>query len=97
MPPDHAPGPDGFNGFFFKKCSHLIKDDFYRLCDCFYTSNINLECINGSFIVLIPKRDNPQTPNDFRLISLHNLSLKLITKLLANRLQKVILSVVHAN
>jgi hypothetical protein len=97
MPPDHALGPDGFNGFFFKKCWHQIKDDFYRLCDCFYSGNINLECINGSFIVLIPKRDNPQTPNDFRSISLLNLSLKLITKLLANRLQKVILSVVHAN
>lgn len=24
MPLDHAPSPDGFNGFFMKKCSHII-------------------------------------------------------------------------
>jgi hypothetical protein len=95
--PDHAPGPDGFNGFFYKKCWHLIKDDFYRLCDCFYSGNINLEGINGSYIALIPKKDKPQTANDFRPISLLILSLKLLTKLLANRLQKVILFVIHAN
>jgi hypothetical protein len=55
MPPNHEQGPDGFNGFFFKKCWHLLKDDFYRLCDCFHFGNINLECINGSYIILIPK------------------------------------------
>jgi hypothetical protein len=46
---------------------------------------------------LITKKDNPQTANDFRPISLLNLSLKLLTKLLANRLQKFIHSVIHAN
>jgi hypothetical protein len=97
MPPDHRPGPDGFNGVFFKKCWHIISDDFYRLYECFYSGNINLECINGSYIVLITKKDNPQTANDFRPISLLNLSLKLLTKLLANRLQKFIHSVIHAN
>lgn len=35
--------------------------------------------------------------NDFRPISLLNYSFKLLTKLLANRLQSVILSVVHTN
>lgn len=48
-------------------------------------------------MVLIPKKDNPHITNDFRPISLLNLSLKLLTKLLANRLQKVILSVIHVN
>jgi hypothetical protein len=97
MPPDHTPGPDGFNGFFFKQCWHLISDDFYRFCECFYSGNINLECINGSIIAPIPKINNPQTASDFRPISLLNLSLKLLTKLLADRLQKFILSVIHAN
>jgi hypothetical protein len=58
---------------------------------------LNLESINGSLITLIPKKDNPRTVNDFRLISLLNYSLKFLTKLLANRLQAVILNVVHAN
>ena len=29
MPVDTAPGPDGFNGMFFKKCWHIIKEDIY--------------------------------------------------------------------
>jgi len=31
LPNYHASGPDGFNGLFIKKCSHIIKDDFFRL------------------------------------------------------------------
>nr|AAK52538.1 Putative non-LTR retroelement reverse transcriptase [Oryza sativa Japonica Group]AAP51866.1 retrotransposon protein, putative, unclassified [Oryza sativa Japonica Group] len=27
---DKAPGPDGFNGFFLKKCWQIISQDFYR-------------------------------------------------------------------
>jgi hypothetical protein len=45
-----------------------------------------MECINNSFIALIPKKDNPLLVNDFRPISLLNYSLKLLTKLVANRL-----------
>ena len=29
MPVDKAPGPDAFNGMFFKKCWHIIKEDIY--------------------------------------------------------------------
>ena len=39
----------------------------------------------------------PEGPEDFRPISLTNTCLKLLTKLLANRLQKVILQCIHKN
>lgn len=55
-----------------------------------------MECINSS-ITLVPKVDNPETINDFRPISLLNISLKIITKILADRLQSVILKLVHKN
>lgn len=31
MPNDKAPGPDGFNGLFLKKCWQFIRGDFYLL------------------------------------------------------------------
>lgn len=97
MASDHAPGSDGFNGCFMNKCWHIISGEFYKLCDDFYNFLADLECINGSYITLVPKKDSPLSVNDYRPISLLNYSLKLITKLLANRLQSVILSVIHAN
>jgi hypothetical protein len=97
MSSDHAPGPDGFNGAFFKKCWPIIKDDVIRLCRDFGNGNLNLESINASLITLISKNNNPQIVNDYRPISLLNYSLKFLTKLLANRLQGVILKVVHEN
>jgi len=97
MPTDKAPGPDGFNGLFLKKCWPFIKEDFYKLCFDFFDGQVNLESINASFITHIPKINNPETVNDFRLISLLNCSIKLLTKLLADRLQSVILQLLHSN
>ena len=95
MPADKAPGPDGFNGFFLKKCWHLIKHDFYRLANDFFESSTGLENINGSLITLVPKIASPEGVNDFRPISLTNVCLKFITKILSNRLQDHILRCVH--
>lgn len=96
LPADKAPGPDGFNGAFIKACWHIIAHYFYNLINDFYHGKVNLQS-NASFITLIPKKETPLNANDFRPISLLNCSIKLITKLLANRLQKVIVKLVHHN
>ena len=57
----------------------------------------SLESINSSFITLIPKDNNPTSLNDFRPITLMNCVLKLLTKLMANRLQRVIIPIIHQN
>jgi hypothetical protein len=85
-PIDKAPGPDGFNGMFMKKCWHIIKVDFYKLCDDFFENQSSLEGINNSYIVLIPKKNNPETVYDFRPNSLMNLAPKFVTMILADRL-----------
>jgi len=97
MPTDKSPGPDGFNGLFFKKCWHIIKEDIYDLCNEFFAGNLDLKAINSSFITLIPKCNNPSSVNDFRPISLLNSVLKLLTKIMSDRLQRVIIPLVHQN
>lgn len=97
LPSDKSPGPDGFNGCFLKKCWGIIKLDFYKFCEDFYEGKVSLQSINSSFITLVPKKDNPEKVTDFRPISLLNSNLKILTKLLANRLQRLILKLVHIN
>jgi hypothetical protein len=97
MPADRAPGPDGFNGLFVKRCWPIIQNDFYRLASEFHAGNLKLQNINGSYITLIPKKPVPEGVNDYRPISLTNMSLKFLTKLTANRLQDKILSCIHKN
>lgn len=53
MPSDKAPGPNGFNGVFIKKCWPIIKNDIIRLFLDFFDNRVNLAPINGSFIVLM--------------------------------------------
>ena len=75
----------------------MIKEDFYKLCNQFFEGNLNLESINEGLITLIPKVQAPSTINEYRPITLLNCCLKVITKLLANRLQRLVLKIVHRN
>jgi hypothetical protein len=56
-----------------------------------------LESLNYGYITLIPKTNSLESVNDYRPITLLNCCLKLITNLLADRLQRVILRLVHKN
>jgi hypothetical protein len=94
---DKAPGPDGFNGLFIKKCWHIIKEDVYNVCFDFFNGTVSLQAINTSFITLVPKVNNPSMVNDFRPISLINCIVKIITQLMGDRLQSVIIPMVHRN
>lgn len=49
---------------------------------------------NSSFIVLIPKKENPRKVSDFRPISLIGCMYKVLSKVLANRLRLVIHSLI---
>lgn len=97
MPNDKSPGPEGFHGLFMKKNRHIIKNSFYKLIKDFQEENIDLSPINSAYIALIPKKENPKTPDDFRPISLVSMPIKIHTKLLANRAQNVIIPMVSIN
>jgi hypothetical protein len=52
---------------------------------------------NQTNICLIPKKNNPTLPSDFRPISLCNVTLKVITKTIANRLKGMLPEVISPN
>lgn len=97
MPIDRTPGPDGFNGLFMKKCWPLIKKDFYMMFAQFCEGSLFLESLNRSYITLVPKKPLPERVNDYRPISLQSIALKLLTKVLADTLQSVIIDLIHQN
>lgn len=87
---DKTPSPDGFPMHFFKLFWETIKEDIFQLFDDFYWGKANLERINLANIELIPKVESPESPSDYRPISLINSTLKIISKLLATRLGRVL-------
>ena len=50
--------------------------------------------MNDTTLVLIPKKDNVDDPKDLRPIALCNVLYKIVTKVLANRLQKILPGVI---
>jgi hypothetical protein len=97
LPTDKSPGLDGNNSDFLRKCWPIVCQEYNKICQGFYEENICMESINGSHITLVPKIDNPTKVGDYKPISLLNSSVKLITKILANRLQKVVTQLIHKN
>eukprot|EP00253_Pinus_taeda_P016021 PITA_16021 len=97
MPPDKAPGPDGFTAAFFKSHWDIIKKDYIRMVKNFFSKCKIGSSIKSTHLALIPKDPNPQTFDRFRPISLCNVSYKIISKILANRLKSILPSIISEN
>jgi hypothetical protein len=89
-----CPGPDGISFGFIKDFWDLLKDDLMRFLIEFHRNGRLSKGINNTFISLIPKVDSPQCLNEFCPISLVGCIYKILAKVLANRLQSVIGSVI---
>ena len=57
-----ALGPDGFNIDFFKVCWSIVKQDIVKVVKGSRLNKTILKALNTSFIALISKQDNAQTP-----------------------------------
>ncbi|GJU78052.1 RNA-directed DNA polymerase, eukaryota [Tanacetum coccineum] len=91
---DKSPGPDGFTFAFYKDFWNVIKSDVMDFVHHFFNNGILPRGCNTSFITLIPKVPSPMVISDFRPISLIGAQYKIIAKVLANRLARVIDSVI---
>ncbi|GLU19134.1 hypothetical protein SLE2022_353990 [Rubroshorea leprosula] len=84
-----APGLDGFSFGFLKAEWEVIKEDILKFLADFHSNSRLVRDSNPSFLVLIPKKENPQGIEEYRPISLIGCMYKILAKILANRLSKV--------
>lgn len=89
MTPLKASGPDGFHASFFQKQWGTVGGSIVRMVKEFMHTGVLPTGLNDTHIALIPKVKNPERANQFRPISLCNVSYKIITKAMANRIKEV--------
>jgi len=97
MKPDSAPGPDGFTARFYVSCWDTIKMDLLRMVRHSQVTNRLGGSTNSAFLTLIPKEKGANQFSRFRPISLCNMSYKIVTKIIANRLKKILPRVIPEN
>jgi hypothetical protein len=98
LPPDRAPGPDGFVGAFYQRAWPVIKQDIMAAVLKLYVGDgRNFGRLNRALITLIPKRADAEEVGDYRPISLVHSFGKLLSKIMANRLRPKMEMLVSAN
>ena len=97
MNPDSAPGPDGFTARFFSSYWDIIKYDLLRMVRHSQIHHKLGGSTKSSFLVLIPKEKGASNFTRFRPISLCNTGYKLVTKIIANRLKKILPRIIPEN
>ncbi|XP_071924898.1 uncharacterized protein [Coffea arabica] len=87
---DSAPGPDGFGAAFYQSCWSIIKEDLVLAIQDFFKGMQQPRGWTRSLLVLIPKIEGASHWREFRPISLCNVSSKIVSKILANRINRVL-------
>lgn len=85
-----APGPDGFHAMFFQNQWDIIGNSVCTFIKNCFRNPSKIDDINDTDVILIPKKDNPNTIKQFRPIALYNVIYKVITKIIANRLKPLL-------
>lgn len=94
LPKNKSSGPDGYSAEFFTNCWTIVGAEVSSAVAEFFSSGTLLKQWNATSLVLIPKTHNASKVSDFRPISCLNTVYKVISKLLASRLQSLLPSMI---
>ncbi|XP_071939796.1 uncharacterized protein [Coffea arabica] len=90
LQPDSAPGPDGFGAGFYQACWDIIKSDLLEAVQAFFQGMRLPRSFTSTSILLLPKVAGATQWKDFRPISLCNVCSKIISKIVSDRLGRVL-------
>lgn len=85
-----SPGPDGFNFHFIKTFWDTVKQEFVGFISEFHQNGKLVRGSNSSFLTRVPKIASPQQLSHYRPISMIDSMYKVLSKLMENRLSKVL-------
>ena len=86
---DKAPGPDGFPLAFWSFSWDFVKNEVIGFFKEFHDNARFVKNLNTTFLVLIPKKQSVEELRDLRPISLVGGLYKILSKVLANRIKRV--------
>lgn len=84
MHPDKSPGPNGMSPGFFQRFWDVVGGDVVNYYKQFFETGRLAANANNTYVVLIPKKVNPDNMKDLRPITLCNVLYKIVAKVCAN-------------
>eukprot|EP00253_Pinus_taeda_P022851 PITA_22851 len=97
MDPDKSLGPEGFTPRFLQACWQIVEKEFCKMIQKSQDCQKIGGCTNSTFLALIPKEKGANTFSRFCPISLCNIGYKVITKVIANRLKRILPKIIPYN
>lgn len=94
MHPKKSPGIDGLNPAFFQSYWNIVGNDVIVFCQKFFNTGELPEGINRTLVCIIPKVKQPKQVSELRPISLCNVLMRIISKIMANRLKPCLHSII---
>lgn len=90
MSPYRSPGPDGFHAGFFQRTWSTTGQAAMSMVQQIMAGDALPTRLAEVLLMLIPKIEHPTALSQFRPISLCNVTYKIFTKLITNRLKDVL-------
>lgn len=97
MPANKSPGPDGYPCEFFKLTWPIIGSDFVVAIQSVFKFGFLPKRVNSTILALIPKKTDSMEMRDYRLIACCNVIYKVVSKIIANRLKKLLPNIISEN
>ncbi|XP_019242127.1 PREDICTED: uncharacterized protein LOC109222200 [Nicotiana attenuata] len=94
---ESASGPNGFTGLFYQTCWDVIGADIHNMVLHFYGGASLPKSITHTNLVLLPKKPRFETFSDLRPISLRNFINKVLSRVLHDRLERFLPSLISPN